>query len=163
MARTPATERVVAAQSNLAAVAYAFLFAALLVMSLLAWAVHARAEVPAVVFAVEATTVCCTHAFSSQTGSQSIIATRQSHGQPSPPCHSGSCCCDALCHAPAELATAAELPAAAGVRHLLSLAGAAARESLSPDRFRPADRPRLASPAPAGCVVGHFPNDHRRK
>ena len=137
MARTPATERVVAAQPNLTAVAHAILFAALFVMGLLTSAVHARAEVSPVVSAAAETTVFCTHAFSSQTGRESIVATRQSHGQTSPPCRSGSGCCDAVCNASADVVTAAELPAAASVRHLLSLAGAAARESLSPDRFRP--------------------------
>jgi len=110
-----------------------------LVMSLLASAVHARAEGPTAVpnhlFAAGAGTI--THALSPTICDGSIRGLRQSHSLPSLPCRSGSCCCGAVCHAPAELAAAFQLPPPVSLAHPLSFGAAAAHESLTPDMFRP--------------------------
>ena len=139
MVKMPANGCVVVTAPDGAVAGHVVMLVLFLVMSLLASAVHAKAEgptgVPNHLFAASAGTG--THALSPTIWDGSIRGLRQSHSLPSIPCRSGSCCCGAICHAPAELASAFQLPPPVSAPHPLSFGAAATYESPSPDMFRP--------------------------
>jgi len=140
MVKMPARGCAVATAPDGAVPGHMLMLVLFLVMSLLASAVHAKAEGPTAfpndhLFAASADTV--TNPLSPIVWDGSIRGLRQSHSLPSIPCRSGTCCCGAVCHAPAELAAAFQLPPPVNAPHPLSFGATAARASPSPDMFRP--------------------------
>lgn len=137
MANMPARVCAAGAQPNGAAAGHMFLLVLLLV-SLLSSVIHARAEGPTAVanHLVTASVDSVTQGPSSTIWNVSASSACQNHGLPSVPCRSGSCC-GAVCHAPADLAMAVELPAPARTVHSVPSVVPAAHDARSTDTFRP--------------------------
>uniref|UniRef100_UPI0037039E24 hypothetical protein n=1 Tax=Mesorhizobium atlanticum TaxID=2233532 RepID=UPI0037039E24 len=135
MSNMPAKARAVAAQPNGAAAAHMFLLV-LLLASLLASVVHARAEGPIAVpnHLIAADGGFATQSLSSTVCYESKSSTRQSPSLPSVPCGG---CCGTACHAPAGLVMAVELTAPARFVHYFAFVVQAAHEPGSPDMLRP--------------------------
>ena len=139
MVRIQTEAGAISARLDSAGAARALLLAALLAISLLASAIHARAEGSAVVsnHPLAVTVACSVHVVSSAIQGGSAGGTSQSHEPATVPCGSVSCCCGIACHASAGLVASAELPVPTKVYHALPATERAGPGSLSPDTFRP--------------------------
>ena len=139
MVRMPTGARSIAARQDTAEAARVLLLAAFMVLSLLASALYARADVPTVApphsIAVMAGGSADVVSSAMHDGSGSVPC--QTHGHATVPCGSASFCSGGACQAPLDLVawTALFLPDQ-GPR-ALPMAEAAKPGSLPPDMFRP--------------------------
>jgi hypothetical protein len=139
MARTSARIRGIAGRHESVAVARVLLLTALLALTLLASATHAKAEnVPAALLYPYAAVAAESADLSSPAIHDGTAGKPcQTHGQATVQCSSTVCCSGGGCQAPMELAASTELFLPRDGKHALPLTEAAKPGSPSPDMFRP--------------------------